>query len=478
MLHPTDEQRQALDLFASGKSLVIEAGAGTGKTTTLKLLASSTPRRGQYLAFNKAIVTESSAKMPATVRCNTAHGLAFQAIGHRYKHRLNASRQHGSEIARKLGNRAMTVDVGGNSRTLTASYLAGRVMLSIEQFCKTADAIPDRSHVPPIAGLDEEMNHHVAIHLESFLEKAWDDLLDLKGTLRFQHDHYLKAWQLSSPKIDADFILFDEAQDANPVMSAIVEAQRQSQLIFVGDSQQQIYSFTGAVNALASLQTDHRIYLTQSFRFGPAIAKAANLLLAQLKAGLRLKGLSSIASDTCVITQPDAILTRTNARSIVCLIDQQTSGRQVHLVGEGKEVLSFARAVQDLKLGRTVEHPDLAMFKTWREVVEYAEHDQLGGDLALNVRLVEEFGVPAILKALEALVPADEADLVISTAHKSKGREWDRVQLAPDFMHKNQDDEIAEPDPEELRLLYVAVTRAKLQLDVTSVSPLIYGDET
>ena len=30
-------------------------------------------------------------------------------------------------------------------------------------------------------------------------------------------------WQLSNPKIDVDFILFDEAQDANPVVLDVVK---------------------------------------------------------------------------------------------------------------------------------------------------------------------------------------------------------------------------------------------------------------
>lgn len=53
------------------------------------------------------------------------------------------------------------------------------------------------------------------------------------------------------------------------------------------------------------------------------------------------------------------------------------------------------------------------------------------------------------------------ADVVISTAHKSKGREWQSVQLAGDFP-----DEAAGSDA-ELRLLYVAATRGRLELDVS-----------
>jgi len=59
------------------------------------------------------------------------------------------------------------------------------------------------------------------------------------------------------------------------------------------------------------------------------------------------------------------------------------------------------------------------------------------------------------------MVPESQADLVISTAHKAKGREWDRVQLASDFPARDRCDDA------DRKLLYVAVTRAKLVLDVT-----------
>jgi ABC-type transport system involved in cytochrome c biogenesis ATPase subunit len=64
---PTSEQ-DAVDAFASGDHLVLQAGAGTGKTTTLTMLAGSTRRQGRYLAFNRAIADEASAKFPSSVR--------------------------------------------------------------------------------------------------------------------------------------------------------------------------------------------------------------------------------------------------------------------------------------------------------------------------------------------------------------------------------------------------------------------------
>ena len=50
-------------------------------------------------------------------------------------------------------------------------------------------------------------------------------------------------------------------------------------VILVGDPNQQIYQFRGAVNALHSFDADRTFYLTQSFRFGPEVAFAANCCL-------------------------------------------------------------------------------------------------------------------------------------------------------------------------------------------------------
>ena len=57
--------------------------------------------------------------------------------------------------------------------------------------------------------------------------------------------------------------------------------------------------------------------------------------------------------------------------------------------------------------------------------------------------------------------------MVISTAHKSKGREWDRVRIAADF---KAPEEGKTPSRAELMLLYVAVTRAKVALDRTALT--------
>jgi superfamily I DNA/RNA helicase len=476
---PTDEQEKALALFATGASMVIEAGAGTGKTSTLKLLAEAAPtKRIQYIAFNRAIVQEASVKFPANVQCNTAHSLAFRAVGKNYSHRLNASRMTGGQMARILGVQSFTIVLDGDEeRTLAPDYLASRVMGAVGRFCQTADTEVARRHFEYIDGIDTPTadghrtfanNDEVTSYLLPFARKAWTDLQDVNGALRFGHDHYLKMWQLSEPTIAADIILYDEAQDSNPV-SADVVARQDAQKVYVGDSQQAIYEFTGAVNSLANIDSDHRVFLTQSFRFGQAVAEVANTVLAMIEgAELRLVGTDTIESTVGISERDDAILCRTNATAVESVINLQAQGRRPHLVGGGTEVVAFAKGARDLQSGRSTSHPELACFDNWAAVQHYVQNDAQGGDLKLLAGLVDKFGVETILLALDNMVTEAAADVIVSTAHKSKGREWDSVRLAGDFPV-----EAEKLNAAELRLIYVAVTRARINLDCSALADLL-----
>lgn len=477
---PTAEQQDALEKFATGRSLVIEAGAGTGKTSTLRLLAQSTPRKGQYIAFNKAIVVEAESKMPGTVNCSTAHSLAYRAVGKQFGTRLRTSqRMRAHDIARMVGLDAMVVTTEMGRKPLAAGFLAGLANRAISRFCQTADPAPTAKHVPYVDGIDlphsdgrrrYENNDLVAAAVADVLPAMWKDLTDPHGRLPYKHEHYLKAWQLRGPKIDADYILFDEAQDANPVMRAIVMAQTHAQIVWVGDSQQQIYAWNGAVNALAAVEGAERSFLSQSFRFGPEVAGVANIVLGWLDAELRLVGSPDIASVVAEVAEPDAILCRTNAKALDTLLGHQASGYKVHLVGGGKDIVDFAKGARDLMAGRKSYLADLACFDTWSEVTEYVRNDAEGSDLRMLVQLVEEYGVDVILAALGNMVPEAAADVVVSTAHRAKGREWNSVQLAEDLGSKPEE---GLPGEDELRLLYVAATRARLELDVSAVQLLV-----
>jgi superfamily I DNA/RNA helicase len=110
----------------------------------------------------------------------------------------------------------------------------------------------------------------------------------------------------------------------------------------------------------------------------------------------------------------------------------------------------------------------LFAFRTWQEVQDYADNDPAGSDLKVFVNLVDEHGPDLVIDTVDRLADEHDAAVVVSTAHKAKGREWDSVKIAPDFREpKRRDGEDEEPavPREEAMLAYVAVTRAKLTLD-------------
>ena len=475
---PTAEQVDALDLFMTGDSLVIQARAGAGKTSTLVLLSHAAPgRTGQYLAFNRSIVGEAKSSMPDNVTASTIHSLAFRAYGKRFKARLDSPRMRSEQIAKILGIDPYKVTVGDETRILAAGFLAGHVMKAIVNFCQSDDDVPTERHVSYIDGIDLPeadgrrtygTNNEVARYLLDFIEIAWADLQRTDGSLPYGHHCYLKAWQLSGPTIAADFILLDEAQDVAPVMCAIFEAQTHAQLIAVGDDAQEIYGFTGAINAMARMNAENEAVLSQSFRFGPEIADVANIFLDRLDTS-PVRGTPSIESTVGPVSDPDCVLTRTNAVAVEEVMKAQAAGRRPHLMGGGKDVAMFARAARDLQDRGSTSHPDLACFNSWGEVLGYVASDPQGGDLRLLVKLVEDFGIDVILDALDNMVSEAKADVVVSTAHKSKGREWGSVRLAGDFNREDKDGKLVEPSDEELRLLYVAVTRAERWLDVSAL---------
>lgn len=486
---PTPEQQAILDLiqgldWSAPGAVVIEAGAGTGKTTTLQMLEQALAgKRGQYTAFNKSLVEESRRKFRHAA-VNSTHSLAFRAVGKRYAKRLNGPRVKSAEVAKALGIEDLTLDMGVDDKgqpkrkLLSAGYLASLVVAAIRKFCQTADDGIDTKHFPYIDGIDApadgrrtyDRNEQVRAYLLPFAQRMWADIADVNGTLPFTHDCYVKLWQLGDPVISADYILLDESQDTAPVFLDIL-ARQEAMVILVGDSAQQIYEWRGAVDAMASFPDAPRRQLSQSFRFGQAVADVANSVLATLDqpTSLRLKGLPSIPSRVEPIADPTCVLCRTNAAAVSRLLNAFGEGKRPHLIGGGADVIAWVEGAQALQCGRAASHPDLACFGDWAEVVAYSAQED-GEDLKLMVKLVNEFGCEPILAALRGMPEEKDADLVISTAHKSKGREWDTVQLAPDFptASKCQD--------ADRKLLYVAVTRAKLVLDV-SQCPYFTGQD-
>ncbi|MGA3222006.1 MAG: hypothetical protein ABSE77_23560, partial [Acidimicrobiales bacterium] len=241
---------------------------------------------------------------------------------------------------------------------------------------------------------------------------------------------------------------------------------------YVGDGIVTHNSWRGASDFLARVEARHRLALSQSWRFGAAIADEANVWLGIVGSDLRVVGDPSRSSALAELAEPDAVLCRTNATTIDEVLAAHAKGTKVHLEGDGSEVLALARAAQRMQEGKPCEHPELVAFPNWAAVQAYAENDPFGSDLAVAVRMIGSYGASTVIEAIEGTVATDEAELVVSTAHKAKGLEWAKVRVAYDFKEPREPKSgQLLPVPRELAMLgYVTVTRAKEVLDTAGLA--------
>lgn len=466
-MKPTQEQQQAIDAFLTQENLTIEAGAGTGKTSTLKSMSAADPHRsGLYIAYNAAIAKESQASFPNNVECRTAHSVAYRWTAKKWgpalRARLNGPRVRVQDTARLLGsNDKLRIN---DDLVLAPTRIASIAMNTIRNWCYTGDFEITAKHVERVLKIDSQQDRKVlADAVVPMAKRAWMDLSNPKGNLKFAHDHYLKLWALSKPVLNYDFILVDEAQDSNGVVTDVVRRQV-TQVAAVGDRCQAIYGWRGATDAMDAFNSQHHVFLSQSFRFGERVAEEANKWLAMLEAKLRLTGNPGIDSKVGDLASPKAILCRTNAEAVSTVIGCHADGTKVHYVGGGSEVSRFAQAAGELMANGRTSHHDLFPFTSWSEVQQYVEEAHDGGDLAVMVKLIDRYGPRGVEEAIQRCAPEASAEIVVSTAHKAKGREWDTVRIADDFDQDSEGDWSI--DDSEAMLAYVGVTRARYGLDL------------
>lgn len=141
----------------------------------------------------------------------------------------------------------------------------------------------------------------------------------------------------------------------------------------------------------------------------------------------------------------------------------------VALAGGGTPLLKIAQAAIDLQAARRTSHHELFLFSSWSEVHEYAEQDSAAAQLKAIVKLVDSYGPQQIIATVRQMVDEDQARVVVSTVHKAKGREWDRVRIGDGFTPLSDEPGPRDVHPAQARLIYVAVTRTLKELDTAGI---------
>ncbi|MGW2540976.1 UvrD-helicase domain-containing protein, partial [Kitasatospora sp. NPDC001574] len=480
---PTPQQQKIIDACLAGQDVAVQALAGTGKTSTLLMVTRRLPdKRIAYIAFNRSIADEAKRKMPRNVTSDTSHAFARAALkGEPIERKVVIARTHpgarrDKDVAAALGITRPLMFEGGE---VDPEDIASIAMQAVRLYRESADDELGRQH------LGAWGRTPAAPGLLDAARRAWADITDPDSDkIVFKSDDYIKIWALRRPRLPYSMILFDEAQDINPVLKRVIQDQP-TQTIVVGDSQQSIYSFRGAIDALKDWPADTVLPLTQSWRFGPQVAAVGNRYLNLLGADLQLQGNPALDTTIGLVDEPDAILTKTNIGAVGAVFEGLDAGKRVAMVGGGTDIKQIALAAKDLKAGRRTKHAELSAFEDWEEVRQYAESNEDAKALQTFVRLLDNYSPDDIINMVQQLVPEDAKDpaqrpqLTVSTAHKAKGREWDQVRIGPDFPQPKEDTETGElvlPGAEDLRLAYVTVTRAKQRLELGSLDYVLRVD--
>jgi superfamily I DNA/RNA helicase len=459
----TNEQQEIIKAVSRYKNIKINAFAGTGKTTTLKLIAQKfKDKKILYLAFNSAIKNEASSIFPNNTFVKTTHGLAYSAIKKYTQIDLSSLQNY------------RAIDIVGEYEIPYEKALSA--LKIFENFCNnTQDKISE-----------DDLEHKTA-------KKMFDHMLI--GVLKPTHSFYLKYYYLliskeQIPQFQYDIVMLDEAQDTNEVTLGIFNAISSKIKIYVGDKHQQIYSFRGSKNALEKIVCDKQLFLSQSFRFNETIANYANILLKNFKN--EKITISSFKNSQEVITS--AYISRTNAQLISVISKRIEQRKPFVTVRNPEEIFTLSIEVYCLlnnESDQIRKNPFLKGFKDEDELSSYAkETDDF--ELKTAIKVVKEYQeqifdfkeiANKFYKAwqnrqINSFDKRVDEILFLTTAHTAKGLEWDSVIVADDFPNfadliydmgyeslKQFQKELEKLSNQELidefNLFYVAITRAK-----------------
>ncbi len=391
---PTPEQAKVVSHVLKGDSVAIRAFAGAGKTSTLKLVAETilkeNPKRViTYFVFNSAMKNDATGRFPKEVRISTAHALAYNStingkpLGRTLKdrNRLRSGKELRDAVRDGFSSEIQNIQKFGPSEYQIISDILG----SVRHFCYSADEKVLMSHVPKETSdiLKVTQSPDISIEyrkeIKKIAEKVWKEQSTLLSDFPVDHDTYLKLWVLKGDFSKYDLVLFDEAQDANPVMIAALEKMKDhgAQIVLVGDTHQSIYGWRGAVDAMAKFPDFAQTYLTESFRFGKNIAQKAQLFLdaggeknqligRNQNDGIFRDGMMS-EGDGPDSFAGDAILCRSNAGVIQETLNQIGSGNTPYVEGGAENAAKLLEALYSLyqtRGGREVRyrcnHPEIS----------------------------------------------------------------------------------------------------------------------
>ncbi len=437
------------------------ARAGSGKTSTIIESFYHLPKGKTALmvAFNKSIQTELASRAPEGVDVLTLHSLGFRACRRAYPMLKNPDSD-------KLQGHIRAV-IGDENNYDLRSSIAKAVALSKSYLIDSYVDIDQLIDSHGIDLIDENRRDFIAI-VQKVMNGCKNDTarIDFDDMIWFPLVHNLRVPQY-------DFVFVDEAQDlsVSQIQLALKSCKSGGRIISVGDDRQAIYSFRGAdsqaiPNIIKQLSAK-TLPLSVTYRCAKSIADLAKNIVPDLEPAPNAEiGLVQTISENQIeqmVKPGDFILSRINAPLISWCLTLLRNNIPANIQGRdlGKSLLSLVKSSKAKTIDGLLKWLDNYREKEIERLVALkrdtnAIEDKVECLIALCNGASSVNDVKSNIERL--FHDGDDTNRVIlSSTHKAKGMERDRVFMLSKTYRPGK-------GLEEDNLVYVAQTRAKKEL--------------
>jgi superfamily I DNA/RNA helicase len=465
---------------------IVEAVAGSGKSTTIIEAMKLVRGSAIFLAFNKSIADELKKK---GVNARTFHSLCFGVVLNSMKAQLDTDKM------KKLLKEHIVLDpeeedgISAYEERLYFSFVlrlvglakqVGMGFLTKDTFDNWMDICIHQDIEPESEAATIDRGIQIARML-----LRWSN--EDRGRVDFDDMLYVAVRdRLSLPKFD--FIFVDEAQDTNMIQREILRMIRRpnARMIAVGDPAQAIYGFRGAdsdsLHLIAKEFNAVTLPLSISYRCAATVVSYARQWVDHIEAreGAPEGQVNNLATNwspddflpnDLVVCRKTAPLISLAFKCIRFNVPAQVMGRDI---GQGLKTLikkMNARDIDQLAQKLTV-YMDREVKKAQAEdndkKVESIQ-DKVGSLLFLIDALKEDRrNLQGLDAGIDYLFKDKQNAVKLATIHKAKGLEAETVWWLDRDQQPAQWARLPHQKQEEINLCYVAATRAISTLNLIS----------
>lgn len=435
----------------------LESVAGAGKTYKLKKMLPELEGSVLFITFNASLKDESKPleRQFPNLEVTTFHAFAKRAITGLIGPFTPKPAYYNSELKEMFG--LQTTEATGYIRMIEDFSYSRLRMGEFIEFVKSSNVYLDFLGLKPS-------------QVERF-RGIWNALIEKR---LITHDVYFKLFQLNSPKLLANYIVLDEFQDFSDAMIDVIEQnQYAATIIKAGDSMQRIYEWRGASGQF--LMNFANVENLRNSRRCPAeivaVANPYTKFLADVEMGSHAqrdgrvtvyRDMKKQLSRGLFPKQDCAFIARKNSTIYEAADNFVRQGFNV-VVDSGASFDDIKRHwlwlnnyPTDSFLARFPSHAEKALIKYYLDSGQDDKVALIGAAKTIKdiFQLENSLGI----------IHPDRPTVTITTVFRSKGLGFDNVILADDFNSPKGSQGLTVLREEDLKVIYVAITRAKQTL--------------